>query len=108
MMQIERTSSTLRPEVCYNGEHFVAFNFIYLDQHVFLARQQVHPLLKHLLTNVNDIRQQFVEAVNLLQLFLQGHAHFVLRRQEHGEILRLLQRLLVLHHFQKLGRSEKP
>ena len=67
--------------------------------------QQIHVVLVERYTQSDDVTEQVLVAGNLLQHLLQVVADFVLRGQEHGEILRFLKRLRVGHDLEKLGGS---
>ena len=60
--------------------------------------------LEHVYADVDDVGQQLLIVEDLLEVLLDGVSDLVLRGQEHGEVLRLLQGLGVGHHLQELGR----
>lgn len=77
----------------------------HLNQHVLFGGLKVHSGLIHVLANVDDVSQQLFIARDLYQCGFQCVTYFVLDCQVHGQVLRVLQGLLIRHHFQKLSSS---
>lgn len=76
------------------------------DEHVLFAGGQVHFGLVHVHADVDHVGQQVLVAGYLFQVLFDGVADFVLGRQEHGQVLGLLEGLGVGHYFQELGGPE--
>ena len=72
----------------------------YFNQHVFLRGQKIHVVLVILERDVDDVGEKVVVALNLLQLLLDGGSDFVVRGEEHGQILGLLQSPRVGHDLE--------
>ena len=70
---------------------------------MFFVGAEIHLILKHGHREVDNVAQEFLIVGNLLQRVLERVADLVLCRQEHRQVLRLLQRLGVRHDLQKLS-----
>ena len=73
---------------------------------MFLGRCQIHLVLKHGDSKVDDLTDEVLRVGYLGESFLECVTDAVLCGEEHGEVLGLLQHVRVGHHLEELGRPD--
>ena len=66
---------------------------MYLDEHVFIGRQEVGFIFEMSDAEIDDVGQQLFHALNLIQPLFQQSSDSIVGRQKHRQILTLLEGL---------------
>ena len=78
----------------------------HLDKHVLLCRSQIHLILEHLYTDIDNIRQNILVSRDHDQGFLQRVPDTVGCGEEGGQIVKLLELSLATDDLENLCSSE--